>query len=64
MPCRSPGTAAPGPWGSAASTAAPLKRLADLCIVVPVDSTPQVESLHLAVHHLICDRLRQRIAAA
>lgn len=41
-----------------------LKRLADLCIVVPVDSTPQVESLHLAVHHLICDRLRQRIAAA
>lgn len=41
-----------------------LKRLADLCIVVPVDSTPQVESFHLALQHLICDRLRQRIAAA
>ena len=41
-----------------------LKQLADLCIVVPVDSTPQVESFHLALQHLICDRLRQRIAAA
>ena len=41
-----------------------LKELADVCVVVPVDSTPQVESFHLALEHLICDCLRQRIAAA
>ena len=41
-----------------------LKQLADVCVVVPVDSTPQVESFHLALEHLICDCLRLRIAAA
>ena len=40
-----------------------LAEMADTCIVIPVDSTPQVESFHLAIEHLICDRLRQRIAA-
>ena len=40
-----------------------LKKMADICIVVPVDSTPQVESFHLAIEHMICDRLRQRVAA-
>ena len=38
-----------------------LKEMADVCIVVPIDSTPQVESFHLALHHLICDCLRQKI---
>lgn len=41
-----------------------LKKMCDTCVVIPVDSTPQVESFHLAVEHLICDRLRQRVAAA
>ena len=40
-----------------------LRELADVCIVVPIDSTPQVESIHLALEHLICDCLRHRIAA-
>lgn len=40
----------------------PMKELADACIVVPVDSTPYVESLHLAVEHLICDCLKGKIA--
>ena len=40
-----------------------LREMADVCIVVPAESTPQVESFHIALHHLICDRLRQRIAA-
>lgn len=39
----------------------PMKDIADTCIVVPVNSTPQVESFHLAVEHLICSYLRQKI---
>ncbi|MDO8616033.1 MAG: SIS domain-containing protein [Dehalococcoidia bacterium] len=41
---------------------------ADVCIVVPAGEeplgTPVVESLHVAVHHLLCVALRQRIADA
>ena len=40
----------------------PMKEIADACIVVPVNSTPQVESLHLVLEHLICSCLRQKIA--
>jgi D-sedoheptulose 7-phosphate isomerase len=40
----------------------PMKDIADACIVVPIDSTPQVESFHLVLEHLICARLRQKIA--
>ena len=39
-----------------------MKELADVCIVVPVDSTPHVESFHLVLEHLICSCLRERIA--
>lgn len=39
----------------------PMKEIADACIVVPVNSTPQVESFHLALGHLICACLRQKI---
>ena len=39
----------------------PMKEIADACIVVPVNSTPQVESFHLALEHLICSCLRQNI---
>jgi D-sedoheptulose 7-phosphate isomerase len=38
-----------------------MKEIADACIVMPVDSTPHVESLHLAIEHLICQCLKQRI---
>jgi len=38
-----------------------MKEIADACIVVPVNSTPQVESFHLALEHLICACLRQKI---
>lgn len=38
---------------------------ADVSIVVPIDSeplgTPVVESWHVAIHHLLCTALRQRI---
>jgi len=38
-----------------------LKNLADVCIIVPVPSTPYVESWHLALEHLISGCLRERI---
>ena len=40
----------------------PMKETADVCIVVPANSTPQVESFHLALEHLICSCLREKIA--
>jgi len=39
----------------------PMKEIADACIVVPVNSTAHVESFHLALEHLICACLRQKI---
>jgi phosphoheptose isomerase len=43
-----------------------MKELADVCIVVPIDTepfgTPLVESYHVVLHHLICTALKQRIA--
>jgi D-sedoheptulose 7-phosphate isomerase len=39
----------------------PMKDIADACVVVPVDSTPHVESFHLALEHLICSCLKQKI---
>jgi len=42
----------------------PMKEIADACIVVPINSTPQVESFHLALEHLICSYLKQKIAGS
>jgi D-sedoheptulose 7-phosphate isomerase len=38
-----------------------LNEIADACIVVPFDSTPQVESFHLVLEHLICNCLKEKI---
>ena len=40
----------------------PMKDIADACIVVPANSTPLVESFHLAIEHLICSNLKAKIA--
>jgi len=40
------------------------KKMADACIVVPANSTPYVESWHLALEHLICSCLREMIERA
>jgi len=40
----------------------PMNEIADVCLVVPANSTPQVESFHLALEHLICSCLREKIA--
>lgn len=39
----------------------PMKEVADACIVVPVHSTPLVESFHLVLEHLIVFSLREKI---
>ena len=39
-----------------------MKEIADACIVVPADSTPYVESIHLVLEHLICFCLKNKIA--
>jgi len=41
-----------------------LKHIADACIVVPVNSTPQVEGFHVVLTHLICARLRELISGS
>ena len=40
----------------------PVKEMADVCVVVPANSTPQVESFHLALEHLVCSCLKEKIA--
>ena len=39
----------------------PMKEFADACVVIPADSTPQVESFHVVLEHLICSCLRKKI---
>ena len=38
-----------------------LRKFADASIVVPADSTPQVEGFHLVLEHMICSRLKEAI---
>ena len=38
-----------------------LKNVADACIVVPINSTPQVEGFHLVITHLICSLIRDQL---
>ncbi len=37
------------------------KEIADACVVVPANSTPQVESFHVVLHHLIVFGLKEKI---
>ena len=39
-----------------------MKRMADVCVVVPANSTPQVEAFHVVLHHLIAFCLKEKIA--
>ena len=45
-----------------------MKKMADVCVVVPIDSeplgTPLVEAFHVVLHHLIAITIRQRIQEA
>ncbi len=39
-----------------------LKTAADACVVVPADSTPHVEGMHLVLTHLMAEQLRSMIS--
>ncbi len=38
-----------------------MKEMADVCVVVPAESTPQVESFHVMLNHLITFCIREKI---
>ena len=38
-----------------------LRTAADACIVVPANSTPHVEGMHLVLTHLMCEQLKEMI---
>jgi D-sedoheptulose 7-phosphate isomerase len=38
-----------------------MKKVADVCIVVPFDATPHVEAFHVVLQHLIAFRLKEKI---
>jgi len=40
-----------------------LRTASDACIVVPANSTPHVEGMHLVLTHLMCEQLRGRISS-
>ena len=39
-----------------------LRTASDACIVVPANSTPHVEGMHLVLTHLVCEQLRELIS--
>ena len=38
-----------------------LKELADLALVIPADDTARIQELHLAIEHVICDIVEDRL---
>ena len=38
-----------------------IKEIADACVVVPIDSTPQVEGFHLVLTHMICEIIKTEL---
>ncbi len=40
-----------------------LRTASDACVVVPANSTPHVEGMHLVLTHLMCEQLRGRISS-
>jgi len=40
-----------------------LKSAADACVVVPAESTPHVEGMHLVLTHLMSEQLREKISS-
>ncbi|MGH7700886.1 MAG: D-sedoheptulose-7-phosphate isomerase, partial [Gemmatimonadales bacterium] len=39
----------------------PLKELADAAVVVPSDDTARIQEIHLALEHLICETVEERL---
>ncbi len=40
-----------------------LRELADLSLIVPADDTARIQELHLAIEHVICDLVEERLRA-
>jgi D-sedoheptulose 7-phosphate isomerase len=40
-----------------------LKDLADIALIVPADDTARIQEVHLAVEHVICDLVEERLRA-
>lgn len=40
-----------------------LRELADVSLIVPADDTARIQELHLAVEHVICDLVEERLRA-
>src|SRR2546426_5017 len=57
--CGNGGSAGEGPPPGGA-----MKDLADVCVVVPYNTTPHVESFHVVLHHLVTFCLADRIRAS
>jgi D-sedoheptulose 7-phosphate isomerase len=43
-------------------TGGAVRELADLALVVPSDETARIQELHLAIEHLICEWIEERLA--
>lgn len=39
-----------------------MRQMADVCVVVPAESTPQVEAMHVVLNHMIVFCLKEKIA--
>lgn len=39
----------------------PLKELADVALVVPSDDTARIQELHLAIEHVVCEMVEERL---
>jgi len=42
-------------------TGGELKNLADLALIIPSDDTARIQELHLAIEHVICDLVEDRL---
>jgi len=40
-----------------------LKELADIALVVPSDDTARIQEIHLAIEHLVCEMVEERLQA-
>jgi len=39
-----------------------LQELADVALIVPSDDTARIQEMHLAIEHLICEMVEERLA--
>jgi len=40
-----------------------ISKMADACVTVPINSTPQVEGFHLVLTHMLCSIIRKQLCS-